>query len=163
SKNDEQRFFRFGDKIDDSYITIGNPNITNLWGRLGIQHMPYGDYERNMIPATLPQLLTQSQVGGLQVGYSLPHCFEITGFVFSGKKKHGNTEKIRNGGAQIGYHLQNDNVDLHWTLDWMYNIAGGVNYIVHMGRDNPQNPLYAGYHDPVGGIHTGIKGHTGHW
>lgn len=163
SKNDEQRFFRFGERIDDSYITISNPARTNAWGRLGIQHLPYGDFERNMIPATLPQLLTQSQVGGLQFGYHLPHHFEVTGFVFSGKKKFNGTEKILNGGAQIGWHTSDDISDLHWTLDWMYNIAGGVNYIVHMGRDNPKNPLYSGYRRAVGGIHTGLKGHLCNW
>lgn len=154
SKNDENSFLKFKD-AEESYIDIGNLEFLPYYSRIGIQFVDYGSYERNVVPITLTQAMTQTQAAAITVGYqNLDNGLQASVYSFSGKKKRNGATKIVNGGIHLGY----DSEQLKIALDWMSNIAGGVNYIVHQGSSSQKNPLNEfGYRKRVAGVSTSVQ------
>ena len=153
-KNDELRFGKYN-KIDESYVTFGNLAESQYYARIGIQYVPYGYYTRNTIPATLPQLMTQTQAAGATTGYSNDNGMNLAIFIFSGKNKTGGSTKIDNVGTQIGYIKSTEESNSLVTLGWMNNIANSVNYLVSSSSTccgKESNPLSNGYRKRVQGM-----------
>lgn len=148
SKNDEWTFRKFGIS-DEAYINVSDPETGNYWSTIGIQYVPYGVYKRHQIPATMTQLLTQTQVAGIVAGHDYSEDINARIFLFSGKKSHGSAQQINNGGFSVKYK--------NLIFDWMYNIAGGVNYIVNRGNPSNPNTLNNFYRKRVSGASLSAK------
>jgi hypothetical protein len=166
SKNDELRFAKYG-KIDETYVTFSNEKQSPYYARIGIQYVPYGYYDRNIIPATLPQLMTQTQAVGVTAGYTNPdNGMNLAIFSFSSKNKRNTTTKINNFGLQAGYIKGTEEEYNLITLGWMNNIANSVNYLV---SSNPtccgfeRNPLNSSYRKQVRGLSTTLKHENLNW
>lgn len=166
-KNDELRFGKY-DKVDEAYATFGDLVQSPYYARAGIQYVPYGYYARNTIPATLPQLMTQTQAVGITAGYANnDNGMNAAIFSFSGKNKSGGSTKIDNFGGQVGYIKSTDEGDSLATLGWINNIASSVNYIV---SPNPmsccggeQNPLSKNYRKKVAGMSLTLRREALNW
>ena len=160
AKNDEWAFSKYmSARTDEANVTIGNLEKSPYYSRIGIQYLPYGVYKRHTIPATLTQLLTQTQASAITFGFIDDSGYNGSAYVFSGKNKRDGTQQIRNGGIQIGYDYKDPEYEVSTSLDYMYNIAGGVNYIVHKGLSTDKNPINEfGYRKAVSGLSFSVKG-----
>lgn len=156
SKNDESSSRKF-DKVNEVFARFQNPDNTNYYAQVGIQYLPYGHYPRNVIPGSFTQLLSQTHDGAVVVGTAFDSGFNAVGYVFNGKKKLHGSPVIHNGGASVSYHYHSTDYDTAIHLDWMANIAGGVNHIVAGCGCSSGNPLSSGYRHPVGGLHLSMK------
>lgn len=164
-KNDELRFGKY-DKIDESYVTFGDLTESPYYARIGIQYLPYGYYARNTIPATLPQLMTQTQAAGVTTGYVNDNGMNLAIFTFSGKNKIGGSTKINNVGTQIGYIKSTEELNSLVTLGWMNNIANSVNYLVSSSSSccgKEWNPLSKGYSKRVQGMSLTLHHQALNW
>ena len=157
-KNDEWAFTKF-DKTDEAYVTLHTPTNLNYPNdtqiTFGIQYMPYGNYPRHHIPASLTQLLTQTQAGGIVLTHAMQENLQISGHIFNGKSNRSTAKKINNGGIRIMYNYEFATIKLDVNIDWMYNIGGAANYVVHKGNSSNPNPLNSGYRTSVSGINFG--------
>ena len=54
---------------DEAYITMGNFAKSPFYGRVGREYLRFGHYERNVLPATFTQLLSQTQADVMEVGF----------------------------------------------------------------------------------------------
>lgn len=159
-KNDEFRFTKF-DKVDESYVTFAKFDQSPYYARAGIQYLPFGNYNRHNIPAALPQLLTQTQAAGLTIGRIGTISPSI--YVFSSKSRLGGTQKIGNGGFQLSYFAPY-NIEL--SIDWMYNIAAAVNYLVPPALSTTpatDNALSSGYRKSVSSVCLTAKQQLAAW
>lgn len=156
SKNDEASSRKF-DKVDEAFARFQNPSNPDYYAQVGIQYLPYGDYPRNVIPSSFTHLLSQTHDGAIVVGTAYETGFNATGFVFNGKKKLYGAPVIHNGGASVSYQLHRDDYFASVHLDWMANIAGGVNHLVAGCGCSSGNPLANGYRRFVGGLHLSLK------
>ena len=154
-KNDEWAFANFG-TTSESYVDLGNAEVANYTGRIGFQYLPYGAYTRNTIPASLSQLLTQSQVAGASGFAKLSENFDLAAFIFSGKKKRNDSIKIRNFGAQVFGDFALYTAKIKATVGYMYNIAGGVNFLYYESSSSTANALQNGYRKRVPGLSATI-------
>lgn len=149
-KNDEWAFANFGSTAE-AYADLGNVDTHNYSARIGIQYLPYGVYKRNVIPASLTQLLTQSQVAGVTGFSKVSENIDLAAFIFSGKRKRNDSVKIKNFGFQgFGAFAVNDS-KVNVTAGYMYNIAGGVNFLYYESSSATANPLQNGYRKTVSG------------
>lgn len=149
-KNDEWAFANFG-TTSEAYVDLGNTNVKDYSARIGIQYLPYGLYKRNVIPATLTQLLTQSQAAGATGFAKVTDSFDVAAFLFSGKKRRNDSVKIKNFGFQGFGKVAVNDIKMKVTAGYMYNIAGGVNYLYYESSSSTANPLKDGYRKVVSG------------
>ena len=165
-KNDELRFGKY-DKVDEAYVTFGRLIESPYYARAGIQYVPYGYYARNTIPATLPQLMTQTQAAGVTAGYAnKDNGVNLAAFSFSGKGKRGGSTKIDNFGGQVGYIKSSEEFDSLVTLGWISNIASAVNYLVSANPTccgQEQNSLSKGYRKKVQGASLTMQHKASRW
>lgn len=163
-KNDELRLTKYG-KLDESYVTFTDNVSPNYYARAGIQYLPYGQYQRNTIPATLTQLLTQTQGAGLTLGHINESGINIAAFSFSGKKKQDKSTIINNFGAQIQYERATIDSNNQFAIGWVNNIANSVNYIVSAttccGKE--KNPLNTAYKKSVPAAVVSYKRQQSSW
>jgi hypothetical protein len=164
-KNDELRMTKYGN-LDESYVTFTDSIEPKYYARAGIQYLPYGNYQRNIIPATLTQLLTQTQSAGLTIGYIHESGVNIAVYSFSGKKKQDKPTTINNFGGQIQHQREDTNSTDQFSLGWTNNIANSVNYIVSTSETccgKEKNPLNSGYKKAVPAISASYKRKQSSW
>lgn len=165
-RNDELRFGKY-DRIDESYVTFSDKDNHPYYARVGIQYVPYGNYTRNAIPASLTQLMTQTQAAGATFGYTNPdNGLNFAFYGFSAKNKRDGATKINNVGAQAAYIKGTDKESTQITLGWMNNIANSVNYIVSSTQccgGTEYNDLNKGYRKMVQGAALSLQHKTTSW
>ncbi len=164
-KNDELRMTKYGN-LDESYVTFTDSTEPKYYARAGIQYLPYGQYQRNMIPATLTQLLTQTQAAGLTIGHIHESGVSIAAYSFSGKKKRDKSTTINNFGAQLQYQREDTTSIDQISIGWINNIANSVNYIVSTSKTccgKDKNPLNISYKTSVPAISASYKRKQSSW
>jgi hypothetical protein len=111
---------------DEAYITIGNFAKSPLYFRAGREYLRYGHYERNVVPASLVQLMTQTQADAVELGFVDVSGFNGSAYAFRSEPR--NETEINNFGLQIGYVWQNGPMGVDVTADFLYDVSA-VNYI----------------------------------
>lgn len=109
---------------DEAYITIGDFAKSQFFLRAGREYVRFGDYQRNVTPATFTQLLTQTQADAVDAGFIDISGFNGDIYVFrSGVRAGTGSTHINNFGLQLGYTWENGDVTADFTADWMYDIS----------------------------------------
>lgn len=158
---------------DEAYITIGNFAKSPLYFRAGREYLRYGHYERNVVPANMVQLMTQTHADAAEIGFVDVSGFNGAAYVFRSQARGlpvitgvgaapqplatNNVNalmpkrEINNFGAQIGYVWQNGPMGLDLTADFLYDVSA-VNMInFYLGAPNNS--------DRESGIHLSAMGH----
>ncbi len=155
AKNDEWTFRKFG-ITDELYITMNN-NTQNLSAKFGIQYIPFGIYDRHSIPATLPQLLSQTQAAGLTLTWKI-HKLTLTPYLITAKTKAPSKQFINNFGFNLNYSTPAITID----AGIIYNMAASVNHIIHK-HGTYINPLSSNYRQAVPGLALNIDLKHARW
>lgn len=151
---------------DEATITIGNFAKSPLYFRAGREYIRYGHYERNVVPATMVQLMTQTHADAAELGFVDVSGFNGAVYAFRSQPRGervtpGNPaqsvaayfpkREINNFGAQIGYVWQNGPMGLDLTADFLYDVSAVnmINYFIGA----PMNS----YRES--GIHLSAMGH----
>lgn len=147
SRDDEVSYRKFG-ILDEAVVTVGDFSQYPTYLRVGVGYARYGRYERNNLPMSLTQVLTQTQGALVELGF-VDGTTGFNGAVYAfngGKKAPTSIPNINNFGVQLGYCFSQDNWGVDVTADYMYNIAGTVNALV--------DALNPSYEHVVGGAHV---------
>ncbi len=127
AQNDEGRFRKNPRPIDEAVLHFGHK--TQPWYmNAGVTYLPYGQYQRHMVPATFTQLLSQSQALTAEIGYS-NESISAAGYIFRGSNTKNN---LSNGGLRLRYQVNTQNIGA-WQIiaDWIYDMPTAVNYIAY--------------------------------
>lgn len=128
AQNDEGNFRQFPRPVDEATILIANPEKSAFFSTIGISYIPFGLYQRNMIPATITQLLSQTQAATILTGFTFGNGFSSAFYLF--KNPSNKSAHIENGGISLSYTIKYRYGYLSIIGDWLYNMSNTINYIV---------------------------------
>jgi hypothetical protein len=153
---DESAFRKFG-IVDEANIVMGNFDESPIYARVGRFYARYGWYQRNVIPATLTQMLTQTQVNGVEIGFADVSGFNGSAAAFRGLRQHitGKTT-VNNFTAQLGYGMDQGVWGGAMSVDFIYNMVD-VNAISQTVIDNHGGDLY--HNNTAPGLSVDLKAH----
>lgn len=152
---------KFGnnDVLDEAYVTVGNFAKSPVYFRAGRQYLPFGTYDRFPLVVNPTQLLTETSATAVQLGFVLPSGFYGSVYGLQGLRQAGDfrfdeesgktdqRQKVRNGGANLGYAYNTDQMGFRIDVGYINNMAD-VDYIT--------NGMSGQYTDRVGGLSAGI-------
>ena len=125
---------------DEAYVTMGNFAKTPFYARVGREYLRYGHYERNVLPATFTQLLTQTHADAIEIGFVDWHGFNgsVATFrsfprppavgPFGGPAGIPRNVHVNNVAVQLGYDYQNGPFSAEMSVDWLLDMSS-VNFI----------------------------------
>lgn len=148
---------KFGnnDVLDEAYVTVGNFAKSPVYFRAGRQYLPFGTYDRFPLVVNPTQLLTETSATAVQLGFVLPSGFYGSVYGLQGLRQAGDfrfdeesgkadqRQKVRNGGANLGYAYNTDQMGFRIDVGYINNMAD-VDYIT--------NGMSGQYTDRVGGL-----------
>lgn len=143
SRVQNSRFF-----VNQAFITIGDFRFSPFYATIGQFYVPFGAYSSNMVSSPLTKLMAKTKARALTLGYrpQSDNSLFAAAYVFKGDSHVTATNKISNGGINMGYHFLND----HFSG----MIGGGViaNIADSLGMQNTGNaPLFGGFGSSTAG------------
>ena len=129
--------------IDEATILFGNEEKSPFSLTVGKFYMPFGSFETNMVQD--PLTLEIGEIGdyGVALGF-LSNGFYGGVYGYNGMKETGSSETITGFGAEAGYELETDTMNLRTGISWVNNIAdsGGLSdYLAESGFDTVQDHI----------------------
>lgn len=96
--------------LDTAYATIGNPQTSPVYFRVGKEYVPFGQYKPYaFVQSGNPtQLFTEINQTVAQLGFVTPTGFNGSIYTFAGNPRYGDgglTHRIQNGGIDLGFGL----------------------------------------------------------
>lgn len=129
--------------IDEATIMFGNEEKSPLSLTVGKFYMPFGAFETNMVQD--PLTLEIGEIGDYGVALSfLSNGFYGGVYGYNGMKETGSSETITGFGAEAGYELETETMNLRAGISWVNNIAdsGGISdYLAESGIDTVQDHI----------------------
>lgn len=123
--------------LEDAYVNIANFNKMPVFLEVGQVFTPFGRYQRYPITQTLTQILTQTDLPAIELGYIGHNGLFATAYGLSGERKvnHANTDGFTNYGAVIGYQNFQNGTDYDVGVGYLRNMAD-VDAIRQIARSN---------------------------
>ena len=91
--------------LSKAFITIGNFTESPVYGTIGQFYVPFGTYSSNMISSSLTQILGRTKARAITLGFQQrgDNALYGSGFIFKSDTYTGSTNRVNNGGLNIGY------------------------------------------------------------
>ncbi len=134
-------------EVDTATVTIAPPDsMFSMTG--GIQTMPFGTYETNLISD--PLTLDIGEVGATGLQFAMAgKLFSASAFVFKGENERGGKDRISNFGFALGMAHEGDNFELGAN-------AGYINDIAEAGAFQDSEDFDPSAGRAVGGAHASV-------
>lgn len=138
-------------QIDESYITLGNLNVSPLYLKVGQVYLPFGRYETQLIsdPVTYDLADTLEQIA--QVGFESGGAYGSV-YAYNGETlKDGGDDMMDHYGATLGFAKESENLTVDVGVDYINDfgdLLGPRNVLTEVGN-------WAGYE-----YVNGIAGHA---
>lgn len=147
--------------LDEAYVTFGDLTKSPLMATAGRQYVPFGFYKRHQITPTVVADLSETQATAAKVGF-VAGGLVGSAYVFNGLNERNSSasptsnhsETIGNGGLDLNYVKNNQNLGYNVGAGYLYNMAD-VDLISDLitARGNPgaggANSDNEGYYDQV--------------
>jgi hypothetical protein len=91
--------------ISKAFIVLGDYSKSPLYASMGQMYVPFGTYSTNMISSPLTKILGRIHQRALLIGFQQqgPNALYGSGYMFRGDTYSGATQRINNGGVNLGY------------------------------------------------------------
>lgn len=111
--------------VEEAYATIADFSKMPFYLRAGQQYVPFGKYERYPITKSLTQILSQTNLPSMEVGFVTHTGFYGTLTVMSGENKidNGNKTTANDAVASVGYQNFNHPVGYDAGVAYINNMA----------------------------------------
>lgn len=122
--------------LDEAFITIKPPTVSNLSLVLGRQYVPFGLHTSNMVTDPLTLLISEVNDSAFTVSYS--DGFTAHAFIMNGNTKKAQTDDeatkdhAREFGLGAGYEAESFSLG----LDWINSLAEAGDIVDAVGSDN---------------------------
>ena len=129
--------------IDEATILFSNPEKTPFSLNIGQFYMPFGAFESNMIQSPLTLDIGEIGEHGIALNFASKGFYGGV-YGYNGMKETGSDETITGFGADAGYELETDTMNLRTGISWVNNIAdaGGISdYLADSGIDTVQEHI----------------------
>lgn len=147
--------------IDEAYATLGKLQDNGFFLSAGREYAPYGYYgDPHPLTPSLMQSLSQVNATMVDVGFAQPCGFYGSGYLFRGVLKApsmtgatvtNNNANVNNGGLDVGYNWNNNQMGFSLGAGWLYNISDVAAILPDLTR----------YSKNVGGLALHAEGFTG--
>ena len=106
--------------VNKAFITVGDFEVSPLYGSVGQFYAPFGTYSSVMVSDTLTKLVARTKVRALLLGFDQQKDNTAYGsvYLFRGESHAASVSKVNNGGLNVGYKYQHG--------IYSGNIGGGV-------------------------------------
>jgi hypothetical protein len=98
--------------LSKAFITIGNFIESPIYGTIGQLYVPFGTYSSNMISSPLTQILGRTKARAIVLGFQQrgDDALYAAGYIFKSDTYTGATNRVNNGGFNIGYRFVSGSV-----------------------------------------------------
>jgi hypothetical protein len=115
--------------VNKAFITIGDFSQTPFYGSIGQMYVPFGTYSSSMIASPLTKTLARTKDRAILLGFQqqAPNAFYASGYAFKGDSYVGSTNRVDNGGVNVGYKFDSGKgVTGDIGGGWIRNIADSI-------------------------------------
>jgi hypothetical protein len=116
--------------VSKAFIVIGDFSQSPIYGSIGQMYVPFGTYSTNMVSSPLTRTLGRIHERALLVGFQQQGTTAAYGaaYIFRGDSYTGATNRLDNGGVNLGYRFVTDKVSGNFGFGAVANLAdsGGM-------------------------------------
>lgn len=111
--------------IKRGFATIGNLNVSPVYGSIGLMYVPFGRYSSGMLSSSLTSSMGRIRSEAALLGVSLKNGFFGSVYGFSGSQTSGGSTIFKQGGVNIAFKNTFDGKKGAYTVGagWVSNIA----------------------------------------
>lgn len=124
--------------VDDAFISVGELHTFPIYATVGQSHIPFGLYSTSMVSAPLTQSLARTKARYFALGYSNPTPEGLYGSIYTFRGESATatpSDRINQGGINIGYKYHNDQIVAHAGGGLIANIADSEGMQANGGSD----------------------------
>lgn len=88
--------------LSRGFLTVGNLDVSGLYGTIGLMYAPFGRFSTNMLNSPLTKSLARIRTPVALIGY-FTHGFYVNAFGYNGNQASGSNNTFKQGGASAGY------------------------------------------------------------
>jgi len=123
--------------VNKAFIVLGDFEKSPVYASFGQMYVPFGTYSSNMVSSPLTKLLGRTKERALVLGFQQQGANAVygAGYTFRGDTYVGSTQRISNGGFNLGYRFSRGKIS--------GDVGGGMiaNLADSQGMQNNGNPL----------------------
>mgnify|MGYP000978170911 CR=1 FL=1 len=114
--------------VKQGFFTIGNFTETPFYGTVGQYYVPFGTYGSNMVTGPLTMSLARVKARAILLGYQpqFDNAPYASAYMFQGDTHAGATNRVNNGGINLGYHFAHSKLGGDIGAGVIGNIADSV-------------------------------------
>jgi hypothetical protein len=129
--------------LSKAFITVGNFMESPIYGTIGQLYVPFGTYSTNMISSTLTQILGRTKARAIVLGFQQrgDDALYGSGYIFKSDTYTGSTNRVNNGGLNIGYRF----VVAGLSGDVGGGVIANVADSLHMQDNGNGSPYWGGF------------------
>lgn len=122
--------------LNKAFITIGNFSVSPIYASIGQFYVPFGTYSTNMVSSPLTKILGRTKARALVIGMQErgDDALYLSGYMFRGDSHAGSTNRLDNGGFNMGYRFVAGKISGDFGGGAIMNIADS------QGMQNNFNP-----------------------
>jgi hypothetical protein len=111
--------------ISKAFIVLGDFSRSPWYASMGQMYVPFGTYSTNMISSPLTKILGRTHERALVIGFQQQGADAVygAGYMFRGDTYTGATERISNGGINLGYRFVYGNFSGNFGGGAIMNLA----------------------------------------
>ncbi len=117
--------------LDKAFILLGDLSKSPIYSSIGQEYVPFGKYSYASYDEPLTEDIGKTKERTVIVGYNadknnIPY---VSAYIFSGTTNHITTNRVNNGGINLGIKLQRNKIKTQIDAGYINNIADAKGFL----------------------------------